>query len=118
MQVWAIHHDGDIDYGRHDYALLHVFMGHTKAVTAVQLHPMSGLAVSVSLDGTLRVLNLEALEEIYTLQIMQPLIYMKCVEVEGISLCIGASSDGVIRVWSINNCLGFFSVCRANCEKR
>jgi len=118
VKVWAIHHDGDMDYGRHDYALLHVFTGHTKAVTAVQLHPMSGLAVSVSLDGTLRVLNLEALEEIYMLQIMQPLIYMKCVNLAGISMCIGASADGIIRVWSINDCLGFFNVCRAKCQKR
>ncbi len=116
VKVWAIHHDSAMQFGKHDYALLHVFTGHTKAVTSIQLHPLSGLAVSVSLDGTLRVLNLEALEEIYTLQIMQPLIAMKCVTVNNLSLCIGATIDGKIRVWSINDFLGFFNVCRAKCE--
>ena len=92
------------------------FTGHTKAVTALQLHPQNGLAVSASLDGTLRVLNLEGLEEIYALQIMQPLTAMKCVYLEDQSFCIGATVDGTIRVWSINNFLGFFGVCRAACE--
>jgi WD40 repeat protein len=121
VKVWAIHHDGNMQYGKHDYALLHVFTGHTKSVTALQLHPLSGLAVSVSLDGTLRVLNLEALEEIYVLTIMQPLVAMKCVRVvtgaKSLSLCIGATVDGTIRVWSINDFLGFYGVCRAKCEK-
>ena len=97
--MWAIHHDSDMQYGKQDYALLHVFTGHTKAVTALQLHPLSGLAVSVSLDGTMRVLNLEALEEIYKLEIMQPLLCMKCMTIEGQSLCVGATADGIIRVW-------------------
>lgn len=117
VKVWAIHHDSDQKYGKQDYALLHVFTGHTKAVTALQLHPLSGLAVSVSLDGTMRVLNLEALEEIYKLEIMQPLLAMKCITIEGQSLCIGATEDGTIRVWSINDFLGFFGVCRAKAEK-
>ena len=41
---------------------------------------------------------------------------MKCVHLEGQSFCIGATVDGTIRVWSINNFLGFFGVCRATCE--
>lgn len=122
VKVWAMHNNSTMEFGSHDYALLHVFTGHTKTVTALQLHPLSGLAVSVSLDGTLRVLNLEALEEIYVLQIMQPLVAMKCVRVtmqEGeapISLCVGATQDGTVRVWSINDFLGFYNVCRAVCE--
>jgi hypothetical protein len=34
------------------------------------------------------------------------------------SLCIGATLDGTIRVWSINNFLGFYGVCRAACDTR
>jgi WD40 repeat protein len=118
VKVWAVHHDSNLKFGKQDFALLHTFTGHTKAVTALQLHPLSGLAVSVSLDGTLRVLNLEALEEIYAIQIMQPLIAMKCVKMDEHSLCIGATLDGTIRVWSINNFLGFYGVCRAVCNTR
>ena len=115
VKVWAMHHDSDMRFGKHDYALLHVFTGHTKAVTAVQLHPMSGLAVSVSLDSTMRVLNLEALEEVYVLQTNVPLISMNITKVSDVWYCMGATTDGNIRVWSINDCLGFFGVCRAVC---
>ena len=118
VKVWAVHHDSNMKFGKQDFALLHTFTGHTKAVTALQMHPQSGLAVSVSLDGTLRVLNLEALEEIYAIQIMQPLIAMKCVKIGEHSLCVGATIDGTIRVWSINSFLGFFGVCRAACDSR
>jgi hypothetical protein len=43
---------------------------------------------------------------------------MKCVKIGEHSLCVGATIDGTIRVWSINSFLGFFGVCRAACDSR
>jgi WD40 repeat protein len=47
-------------------ALLHTFNLHTKAVTGLKLHPtVPGLLISSSLDCTIRVLNHEALSQLF-----------------------------------------------------
>lgn len=116
VKVWAVHHDTKTRYGKNEYALLHTFTGHTKSVTALKLHPLPGLAISASLDGSIRLINLEAMQEIYVLYVMQPIILMASITMGDLNLCVGATDDGTIKVWSMNDFLGFFGVCRAVCQ--
>ena len=51
-------------------ALLHTFNVHTKAVTGLKLHPsVPGLLISAGLDGIIRVLNLEALNQLFEVRL-------------------------------------------------
>lgn len=37
------------------FALLHTFSGHIKAVTAIRLHPISGLAISTGMNKVVHI---------------------------------------------------------------
>jgi WD40 repeat protein len=50
-------------------SLLHTFNVHTAAVAGIVLHPTSGMAISASMDGVIRVLNLEMFTEIYSINL-------------------------------------------------
>jgi WD40 repeat protein len=94
-----------------NFALLHTFTGHTKGVTALQLHPISGLAISASLDGLIRVLNLEALNELFSIQIDAGVINMRVVKLCNNQYgCLASLTDASIRIWKITSVCDFLSV--------
>ena len=50
-------------------SLLHTFNVHTAAIAGILLHPVSGMGVSASMDGMIKVLNLEMFTVIYTINL-------------------------------------------------
>jgi len=96
---------------------IHTFSSHCKSVTGLQIHPVQstvGLLLSASLDGTLRVFNLEVLQEIYSLQLDTP-----CV---GIDIMHWNSKDAPhvvvatranLQIWQLNHLTKPFIVCRS-----
>lgn len=100
--------------GGKKFALLHTFKGHTKAVTAIKLHPVSGLAITTSLDGFVKILNLESLNELFTIQCDAGIINMRILNLGGNHhACLFAFTDATIRLWKITSVCDFFSVTSA-----
>lgn len=93
------------------FSLLHTFKGHTKAVTAIKLHPVSGLAISTSLDGFLKVLNLEALLELFSIQLGVGISGMRIINIgmhhHGILM---STTDATLKLWKITSVCDFFGV--------
>jgi WD40 repeat protein len=99
------------------FALLHVFKGHTKAVTAIKLHPVSGLAISTSLDGFVKILNLEALNELFTFQCDTGILNMRLLRLStSFHACLLALDDASIRLWKITSVCDYFSVTTAKID--
>jgi WD40 repeat protein len=92
------------------FALVHTFVGHAKAITALLHHPHEGLIVSASVDCTLRVWNLDTLEEEYHLQTSEPIH----------GAIIGWSKSTVLAMtpskvvtWRLHHIVNVFSLCRS-----
>ena len=92
------------------YALVHTFVGHARAVTALLSHPKSGLIVSASMDCTLRVWNLDTLQEEYHLQTSEP--------IHGVAT--GWSKSTVLSMtpsrvvaWRLHHIVNVFTLCRS-----
>lgn len=99
------------------FSLLHTFRLHTASVTGLVLHPTSGMAVSTSLDGVVRLLNLENFTEIYNINLdgvgvttMRLLEYAP----KGKKAIMFADVNMCIRVWRITTAVGFFGVMNSN----
>lgn len=96
------------------FTLLHTFKGHNKAVTALRLHPVSGLAISTSLDGFVKVLNLEALNELFCFQVGTGIMGMRIINIglhhHGILM---STTDASIKLWKITSVCDFFGVASA-----
>lgn len=92
------------------FALFHVFPGHSKAVTGIKLHPTPGLAITVGMDGFIKVLNLEALNELFVLQVCGGIQEMKIVILNNKRRALLFSqSDSVMRLMKIVNTTGYFA---------
>lgn len=101
-----------------NFSLLHSFKGHTKGVTAIHLHPISGLAISTGLDGMMRVLNLEALNELFSIQVGCGILGLRVVKLCGNNFgCLASLSDGTIKLWKITAVCEFFSVASSKIAK-
>ena len=107
------------------FALLHTFKGHTDAVTCITLHSVSGLAISASLDGTIKILNLEYLTEFYTVTLNAGITELKLLRVHNsyhnnhnqrhseMQGCLFSLTDGSIKLWHITSCTEYFGVVSA-----
>lgn len=100
------------------FSLLHTFKGHAKAVTALRLHPVSGLAISTGMDGFLKVLNLEALNELFCFQIGAGIVNMRIINVgnnhHGVLM---STTDATIKLWKITSVCDFFGVASARINR-
>eukprot|EP00946_MAST-07B_sp_MAST-7B-sp1_P003382 g3382.t1 len=92
------------------FALVHTFVGHSKAITALLHHPRDGLIVSASVDCTLRVWNLDTLEEEYHLQMSEPIH----------GAVVGWSKSTVLTMtpskvvtWRLHHIVNLFALCRS-----
>ncbi|DBA02993.1 TPA: hypothetical protein N0F65_003181 [Lagenidium giganteum] len=56
----------------HPVSIVHVFRDHTASVTSLAVHSSSGLILSSSLDGSIRLWDLEARRQVHRLDIGQP----------------------------------------------
>jgi WD40 repeat protein len=100
--------------------MLHAFKGHTKAVTGIQLHPVSGLAITTSLDGFVKILNLEAMTELYCVNVGAAILELKVISLSAYGSHSGimfSLADATIKLWRITSCCTFFSVCTSKISK-
>ena len=93
------------------FSLIHTFRVHTSAVTGLELHPVSGLLISASLDGYIKVLNLELFSELFSLKLDDGISFLKNIRYHGAVTCLFAHTNGVIRVWKVTSCCDYFMNC-------
>jgi WD40 repeat protein len=98
------------------YALLHTFFCHSKAITGLILHSTSGLAISTSLDGFVKVLNLEAFNELFCVDTGMGITGMKGIRYGLHMACLFSQSNGRIRLWKVTSCCNFFGISAASIE--
>lgn len=92
------------------FALVHTFVGHAKAITALLHHPREGLILSASLDCTLRVWNLDTLEEEYHLQTSEPIHGA----VGGWSKhTVLTMTPSRVVTWRMHHIVNIFALCRS-----
>lgn len=109
-QAMSITNSTNSTNSKSKFALFHVFPGHSKAVTGIKLHPTPGLAITVGMDGFIKVLNLEALNELFVLQVCGGIQEMKIVILNNKRRALLFSqSDSVMRLMKIVNTTGFFA---------
>ena len=66
-------------------ALLHTFSLHIRSVTAIRLHPNTpGLMISGSLDATIRVLNLEQLNQLFVVKVASGIMDISIISRQGL----------------------------------
>ena len=93
------------------FALLHTFTGHAHAVTCIILHKVPGLAISCSLDSTIKILNLEYLVELYSVYLGHGVLDMRIVNInDKDSGCLFTMTDGSIKLWQITSYTEKFGV--------
>lgn len=102
------------------YALLHTFKSHTRAVTSIRLHPaVSGLAITTSLDGTIKILNLENLNEIYSIHVNCGISDCKIIRLSAMHASVDEKTefgilfsceDSSVRCWKITSCCDFYAI--------
>lgn len=102
-----------------DFSCLHTFRLHSDAVTGVVLHPISGMAISASLDGFIRLLNLENFTEIYNINMNKVgITALKIFDYApaGKKAIMFADIHNHIRVWRISSTTGFpfFGIMNSN----
>ena len=95
------------------FALLHTFQGHTDAVSCIMLHTVAGLAMSCSLDGTIKILNLEYLIELYVINLGIGILDMKLVPLGDAHGCLFSLADDSIKLWQITSYTRKFGVLSA-----
>ena len=92
-------------------ALLHTFTVHTKAVTSIALHPeIPGLMLSASLDHTIRVLNLEKLEQLFVVHLSSGITNMKILNRAGFKGFLFTQEEGNFRLWSTVSTTKYFCI--------
>jgi len=101
------------------FSCLHTFHLHSAAVTGLVLHPISGMAISCSLDAYIRILNLENFTEIYNINMngvgitgLRMLDYVPA----GRKAIMFSDVNNTIRVWRIATATGFpfFGIMNSN----
>eukprot|EP01041_Mallomonas_annulata_P001070 gene1070-2098_t len=104
------HSDKDV-HAEKKFSIVHTFRAHAKAVTGVVLHPVSGLLITTGLDGMVKVLNLEVLNELFFIKLEVGLTGVRSLKYEGMDHILLSQSDGTIRLWKISSFVKFFSMC-------
>lgn len=95
--------------------LLHTFGTlHTKAITGLAMHPSPGLAISASLDGYIKLINLEAFSELLAIKTDSPVTSLRCIVHLGVPSCLFTQISGRIRVWRITYFLQYFGLSTSN----
>lgn len=108
--------EDDEEVGSTKFALLHTFFSHNKAITGLILHSTSGLAISASMDGFIKVLNLEAFNELFSVDVRVGVSGMKGINYGIHMACLFSQSNGKIRLWKVTSCCNFFGVSAADVE--
>jgi WD40 repeat protein len=94
-------------------SLLHTFNVHTAAIAGVILHPVSGMGVSASMDGTMHVLNLEMFTVIYTINLhgigVRSLMRIN-LKPEGKMGVLFEDENHTIHLWKFASVAGFFGI--------
>lgn len=101
------------------FTCLHTFRLNSAAVTGLVLHPISGMAISTSLDCTIRILNLENFTEIYKISMDGVgIISLKLLDYvpAGRKAIMFADVNCHIRVWKVASATGFpfFGIMNSN----
>lgn len=92
-------------------ALLHTFNQNSRAVTGLILHPsVPGLMISASIDGFIRVLNLEALDQLFEVNLRIPILNVKMLNRLTYKGMLLLCSDGSVKLWKIVSCCKFFGL--------
>lgn len=95
--------------------LLHAFGAvHSKAVTGLALHPIPGLVISGSLDGWVKVINLETFGELLAVRLAAPVTSLRVTSYLSNSALVLALGSGEVRVWHIRVFLQFFAQSSSN----
>lgn len=93
------------------FALLHNFHCHTRAITGLVLHAVPGLLISSSLDGFIKVLNLENFTELYNAYTGTAVCDLKLFPYySGAYACLFHQYDGAIVQWKLTSCCNFFGI--------
>lgn len=80
------------------------------------MHPVVGLCISSGADGYIKVTNLEALQELFTIQTTCDILNLITFPLSGQNYVSGgyaamfAMSDGSVNLWKITSCLEFFNI--------
>lgn len=106
--------------------LLHTFNIHTASIAGISLHPTSGMAISASMDGVIRILNLEMFTEIYSINLHgRPIMRMVDIALPPAPNSLGIRQEGAppgrgilfthaddnsVNLWRITSCAGFFGI--------
>lgn len=88
---------------------LRVLKGHTNWVTGVTLLPDSLFAMSVSLDGTMRLWNLSIGQQVYSVEAHPGGVFSVAVSPDGRKAATGGS-DGKVRVWDVRHGLALMTI--------
>ena len=103
---------------KNEFGLLHTFNVHSQSVTGIVLHEISGLAITSSLDGYLKVLNLESFTEMYSINSGGvPITSLKTIYYSGKMGCVYSLCDGTIKLLESTPCCVYFHFLTSNVEK-
>ena len=106
---------GEIKCMNETKALLHEFKIHSGAVTSLAQHPTPGLAISTSLDGHIKTLNLENYTVIFDINVQKPILHMKTMPyTRRCAACVFPLNDGTIYVWKLSSCADYFGALATN----
>lgn len=102
-----------------NFELLHTFQVFSKSITGLVLHPVSGLCIATSLDNYIKVLNLEALTELFSVPLDYGISNVKVFKMESVNghACMFAQTDGTIRLWKVTAYCEFFGICASTVSK-
>jgi WD40 repeat protein len=92
-----------IDIDGNELALLE---GHTNIVTSVNFSPDNALLVSGSLDGSIRVWNVETYEELTVLSVNDSIEIRSVAFSSDGTLIASAGNDGMVRLWGLVDAIG------------
>lgn len=86
--------------------LRHSLRPHNKSVTGLAVHPVTDYVYSTSLDGYLKITNLENLTEIFSVNMGEPITHFSLMPGSFGSdyLCVMGLQSGLIRVWTSKKC--------------
>lgn len=95
-----------------EYSHVFTFHVHTEAVSGLLLHPTSGLIISTSHDGFLKVLNMEALTVLINLNLNSAIMTVRPTvhSASGYNALLLTLNNGTIRFFNLTPCATLFGV--------
>jgi hypothetical protein len=94
------------------YVLLFTFTIHNRPISSLTLHSVSGLAISTSLDGFLKVINLEAFTVLFSFNVMNPIVDLKLMPfgTRNENGCLFITKKGDVKFWKITSYCHFYGL--------